>query len=83
MKRYLYLSAVGIMIIILSSCSLLKKQPKAEKAEVSQEQLDKEAASDLKKREKAHYNMQTPEAKKMMKRTKKASKKLNRIRITR
>lgn len=70
-----------ISTLSLSSCSLFKKST-AEKAEVEQEDLGKAADAELRKREKEHYQMQTREAKKMMKKTKRTSKRINRNRIS-
>lgn len=65
---------------VLSSCSLLKKATDEEKAEKQVQEEDKAFMAEIKKKEKAHYKMQPKETKKMMKRSKRASKKLNRPR---
>lgn len=77
----LLITVILLSTFLITSCSLLKKS-KAEKAEVEQEDLGQAADAELRKREKEHWQMQTREAKKMMKKTKRTSKRINRNRIS-
>lgn len=67
----------GLLLLGSASCSMLHKS-KAEKVETELEQSDSQAMSELKKAQKAHYKMQPRETRKMMKRSMRMSKRLNR-----
>lgn len=79
MRRKTIIFLLAISSIFSGSCSLLKKTEE-EQAQVKLEESEKSFQIELKKREAAHYKMQTKETKKMMKRSKRASKKINRPR---
>ncbi len=69
------------MVFIGYSCSVLKKS-KAEQAQISEEKDIAKANSEMRALQKAHYKRQAPDTKKMMKRSKKHSRKLNKAKIT-
>ncbi|HLN52245.1 MAG TPA: hypothetical protein VK212_00965 [Lentimicrobium sp.] len=58
------------------------KKSKVEKAEISDERAMAEANAELRAARKAHYKRQAPDTKKMMKRSKRHVKKLNRVKNT-
>ena len=76
MKRNITVFLLVLSLFISGSCSLLKKTEE-EKATIEQKEAEQSFQKDIEKREVAHYKMQTKETKKMMKRIKRASKKLN------
>jgi hypothetical protein len=79
--RGLKISIVALLCsLMLGSCSIFRKSA-VDKAEVSEKQEINAFDAEIRKRQKAHYKMQTREAKKMMKRSMKKSKKLNRPRL--
>lgn len=65
--------------LLMESCSLLKKS-EVEKAEIAAQRETVELNAELNKRQKTHYKIQARETKKMMKRSYKRSKKLNKPR---
>lgn len=76
MKRNIIVFLLVLSSFIPGSCSLLKKTEE-EQAKIEQKESEQSFQKDLQKREVAHYKMQTKETKKMLKRMKRASKKLN------
>lgn len=72
---------MAIIIFLLSastvtSCRILKKD-KQSIAEKKQNEADKKAVAEYEKAAKQHYNHQSKDAKKMMKKTKKRAAKFN------
>lgn len=70
---------VVVCCFFMGSCSLLKKT-EIEKAEITMQRETNELNAELNKKQKTHYKIQAKETKKMMKRSYKRSKKLNRHR---
>lgn len=70
-----------LLLLTLGGCSILKKS-KVEKSEISEERAISEANAELRAGQKAHYKRQAPDTKKMMKRSKKHARKLNRAKRT-
>ena len=70
---------LAVCCLLLGSCSLLKKS-EVEKAEITLQRETNEINAELNKKQKTHYKMQARETKKMMKRSYKRSKKLNKPR---
>jgi len=66
--------------LLLGSCSIFKKS-EVDKAEATEKQEINAFDAEIRKRQKAHYKMQNREAKKMMKRSMRKSKRLNRPRL--
>ncbi len=71
---------IVLTTIFLSGCSLLKPSSR-EKAMDNERNEQKAAASEMKAMEKAHYKAQTRETRKMMKQSRKSSKKLNKVKM--
>ncbi len=72
-------SLLVLFCLALGSCSLIKKS-EVEKAEIALQRETNEINAELNKRQKTHYKIQARETKKMMKRSYKRSKKLNKSR---
>lgn len=72
-------SLLVLFCLALGSCSLIKKS-EVEKAEIALQRETNEINAELNKRQKTHYKIQARETKKMMKRSYKRSKKLNKPR---
>lgn len=64
-----------LLMLSFSSCSVFQKSSR-QKMEKKEAADNRSAEAEMKKIEKAHFKKQSPETKKMMKRSKKHSKKL-------
>ncbi len=69
-----------ISVIALSGCSLLKPSSR-DKAMANEQSEQKAASREMQAMEKAHYKAQPPETRKMMKQSRKSSKKLNKVKM--
>lgn len=70
-----------MILFVAGGCAMIKKS-KVEKAEISEAKEIAKANTELRARQKAHYKRQSPDTKKMMKRSKRHAKKLNRVKKT-
>lgn len=76
--KKLPLALVLLMMLSCSSCNVFHQssQRKVEKKEAADK---RKAATEMKKLERAHFNRQSRETKKMMRQSKRASKKLRKV----
>lgn len=83
--KFAWMGLVRIIFVTLIlgissvSCSVLRKT-EAERADIKMQQEQKQAAVEAEKLREAHYKRQPKETRKMMKRSKKISNKLNKKR---
>jgi hypothetical protein len=67
----------ALMFVFLMSCAVFPGRSTRDRAIQDQERINRQAASELRAREKAHQKMQPKNTKKMMKKSKKYTEKNN------